>query len=193
MRIKGQEFRKFISSVGSVIESYFDSTINDLIVSRSGLSIEEFVELQRAMLSSNVELNAIAASLFRVINITKGLNDGVIHATASMKGSPETVKKLKDEFDSWKGPMTESTIRQLVSEREGKVWAEARRFKSLDDVLFWIGRGIGATENEINHTRMKIVSALIFDSTLLVITSRRSVPLATSSIHYAVSSIRKPK
>jgi hypothetical protein len=33
----------------------------------------------------------------------------------------------------------------------------------LDDVLFWIGRGIGVTENEINHARMKIVSALIFD------------------------------
>ena len=33
----------------------------------------------------------------------------------------------------------------------------------MDDVLFWIGRGIGVMENEINHVRMKIVSTLIFD------------------------------
>ena len=46
LRTKGQEFRKFMPSVGSVTESHFDSTINDLIVSRSGLSTEEFVELQ---------------------------------------------------------------------------------------------------------------------------------------------------
>src|SRR5208282_3261243 len=59
--------------------------------------------------------------------------------------------------------MAESTIHQLISEREGKVWTEIRRFKSLDDVLFWIGRGIGVMENEINHVRMKIVSTLIFD------------------------------
>jgi hypothetical protein len=115
------------------------------------------------MLAANVELNAVAGAIFRVGNTIKGLSDGAVRASASIKSSNRTLKILKDEFDNWKGPIAESTVRSLVAKREGELWARSRRFRSLDDVLLWIGEFIGAKEMDIDHARTKIVSALIFD------------------------------
>jgi hypothetical protein len=163
LRMAADEFVKSMSVVGTLGYSCFESNVNDLIVSQSASSKQEAVDVERDMLLSNVGLNAVSGTLFRVINTTKGLSEGVIRSTTSIAKSDKTLKSLKDDFDNWKGPMAESTIRHIVSKREGKRWAESRRFKSLDDVLLWIGSGIGATQRNIDRARKKIVSALIYD------------------------------
>lgn len=162
LRMESDEFSTFMLSVGTLKYSHFDPTVNDLVVTQSAPSNQEPVHVEREVLSSNVEMNAVASTLFRVMNTSKGLSDGVVTATSSLKASLTTLKDLKDDFDGWKGPMAEATIRQLVSKREGNVWAEAKRLRSLDDVL-WIGKGIGATMSDIEEAREMIVSALIFD------------------------------
>ena len=163
LRITSDEFLKLISSVGSMTYCSFDSGVNNLVVTNSVSSNPKGVDVQRDILAANVELNAVAGTLFRVGNTVKGLSDGAVRASASIKSSTRTLKILKDEFDNWKGPIAESTIRSLVAKGEGEFWAESRRFRSLDDVLLWIGESIGAKERDIDHARAKIVSALIFD------------------------------
>ena len=163
LRIKADDFLKSMSPVGTLSYSSFESGVNDLIVAQSASSNQEVVDVEHEILLSNVGLNAVSGTLFRVINTTKGLSEGIIRATASIAKSEVILKNLKEDFDNWKGPMAESTIRQIVSKREGEDWVESRRFKSLDDVLLWIGRGIAATQKDIDRARKSIVRSLIFD------------------------------
>src|SRR5271154_5306361 len=78
LQMKSNEFSEFMSSVGSLGYSYLEPNVNDLIVARSTPSNQETVDVEREVLSSNVEMNAVASTLFRVMNTNKGLSDGVV-------------------------------------------------------------------------------------------------------------------
>ena len=75
------------------------------------------------------------------------------------------IQDLRQEFNSFKGPITEATIRHLIEKREGIPWAANRRLKTLDDIVFWIGAGIGTTDKDISIAKTKLVSVFIHSFT----------------------------
>jgi hypothetical protein len=48
-------------------------------------------------------------------------------------------------------------------QKEGRDWATSRTLNTLDEVVTWIGDGIGATVKEMNIARENIVRSLVMD------------------------------
>ena len=81
--------------------------------------------MDKLMLSISIRLNSIRGSVFRLL--------GMMTAT-------------RNRFQSSKGPMTESTLCYIISKRQGKTWVVSGKFKTLDNIIIWVGVGFGAME-----------------------------------------------
>ena len=68
---------------------------------------------------------------------------------------------LKQDYDAWKGPITEHAIREYIAKREGFAWATGRELDSLESVLQWIGGELDATPQTLNFARESIVRSCI--------------------------------
>lgn len=82
---------------------------------------------------------------------------------ASVGGEPstDTLEKLRANFDAWKGPITEATLRHTIAQNKGPGWARSVRFKSLGEVVKWVGRGIQADDGQMDKAMEKIKNLFI--------------------------------
>jgi hypothetical protein len=118
------------------------------------------IDLPTFALSTKISLCAVSGVLSRLaIAATAGVNK----ARADAGQACEIVDQLREEFNNFKGPITEQTVRRAIENREGIPYADSRRLKSLDEVCQWIGEGIGATDLQIRCAKMKIISTFIKD------------------------------
>jgi hypothetical protein len=68
-----------------------------------------------------------------------------------------SVQSLRGEFHQWKGGVTESTVRGILSPKFGYSWAASRHFQSLDEVINWVGQGIRASELQVKRAKKAMV------------------------------------
>ena len=118
------------------------------------------IDLPTVALSTEIGLCAVSGVLSRLAIATTA---GVNQARADAVQAREIVAELRDEFNKFKGPITEQTVRRAIEKREGIPYAASRKIKSLDEACAWIGAGIGPTDREIRYAKMRIISTFIQD------------------------------
>jgi len=68
---------------------------------------------------------------------------------------------LRDDYNTWKGPLTEHSIREFITKREGLGWATGRELMTLEDVVKWIGVELQISTQAMNVAKESIVRSLV--------------------------------
>jgi hypothetical protein len=102
-------------------------------------------------------LNAVAQSLFRMLPTIDAFADKLSSIFTEESSPIASVQSLRGEFHQWKGSVTESMVRGVLSTKFGYSWAASRHFQSLDEVINWVGQGIRASELQIKRAKNAMV------------------------------------
>ena len=93
--------------------------------------------------------------------MAKTTGEAIMRASTAASGASNEIERLRHEFNAFKGPITETTIRQLIAKKERTPCAASRKLKSLNVVVELIGEGILATEVEIYAAKNQHVSLFV--------------------------------
>ena len=105
---------------------------------------------------------AITADSLEILRHTTAA--GIIQAltsTYSAVAQSHSAKSQIDETNKRLGPLTEQVVRSRLSIVEGQPWSESIRIRSLNELVIWVGKGIRATEGEIDIALTQIMDYVL--------------------------------
>jgi hypothetical protein len=110
-------------------------------------------------MSCKSSINALSTALTNLTEIVSSVVSNIHSANLGISSIRASDHELRKRF----GPMHEVVMRDRTALVEGHDWAQARNINDFNDLMHFVGNGIGADKQEINQAKDTIINLIMIN------------------------------
>jgi hypothetical protein len=116
-------------------------------------------DMKDEITSTKSSVNALSSAL---TNLTQVVSSAIYAGNSENLGIADR-KSSDHELRKLFGPMHEAVMRDRTILVEGYDWAQSKKINDFDDLMHFVGNGIGATKRDIDDAKESIIELIVRD------------------------------